>query len=531
MLSEKSPDPHEYSQHMVIDSHDLMQAIVNGTADIIYAKGLDGRYLMINNAGAKLFNLPVENVLGKLDCELPATEASRILLQDFDGQSLSIDSHLAEQEFVVDGTPKSFVATRFCYFSAEGKPSGTIGIVRDVTEMKRLGDALRHSQKMEAIGRLAGGIAHDFNNLLTVIISYSELMLLKLAEDDPKRHQVNEIYSSGQRAAGLTRQLLAFSRKQKLNPQVVKLRENIVSLEDLLRPIVGENIELSIDVEADVADVRMDLVHFEQSLTNLAVNACDAMPHGGKLSIKVENFIMMPQNHGAYPHLKPGRYVQVSVEDTGIGMSETVQARIFEPFFTTKRIGKGTGLGLSMTYGFVTQSGGQIEVSSTIGSGSTFRLYLPCAPLHLLNVESSSSADEIASLNAFRGKETVLLVEDEESVRVLCCRILEACGYSVVQANDGMDALELLQSSAIKVDLLLTDVVMPRLNGPQLFATLRLKMPELPVLFISGFANEIALQDIRKDKHNLLLKPFKPKQLAERVRATLDATAKSGRID
>lgn len=535
MLPDPSPEhpADKHSHQMLTDSHNLVRAVANGTADVIYVKDLEGRYLMINTVGANLFKLSVKEVLYKRDSELPSTEASRFLLRAGDGDPLSKDSDLTEEEIVIDGKPCTFVSTRFSYFDAEGKAIGTIGIARDVSELKQLGDALRQSQKMEAIGRLAGGIAHDFNNLLTVIINYSELLMMTLPEGDPKRHQVNEIFASGQRAAGLTRQLIAFSRKQTLQPQIVGLRKSLDELAGLLRPTIGRDIELSIDVAEDVADVKIDLVQFQQLITNLALNARDAMPHGGRMSIAVANFVVLPQNLAPpHPHLKPGRYAQVTFEDTGTGMSNSLKNRIFEPFITAKPIGNGTDLALSMAYGFLTQTGGHIEVSSSSGFGSGFRLYLPCAPLELPRADLFSKVDEFASLSlgSPRGNETVLLVEDEEAVRVLCCRILEACGYSVLQAKDGVEALELLRSAAPHVDLLLTDVIMPRMDGPKLLAAIWQELPHLPVLFISGYADEVFLLEIPADNRNLLRKPFKPKQLAQRVRETLNATAKMGGV-
>ncbi len=517
------------SQRDLTDNYKLMLAIVNGSSDVIYAKDLDGHYLLINTAGADLFGLRVEDVLCRRDSELPATQAARILLQSSHSHSRSNTTPLVEQEAVVAGKHCTFLSTYFSYSNAEGEELGTIGISRDVTELKQLGDALRHSQKMEAVGRLAGGIAHDFNNLLTVILSYSELLQLSLPEGDPQLHQVNEIFKSGQRAAGLTRQLLAFSRKQELHPKTFNIRQSLNDLTTLLQPIVGENIELSIDVAAEVADVKMDLEQFRQSILNLAANARDAMPHGGRISIVVDDFrIQTPDQVVVHPHLKFDRYARISFSDTGIGMSESTQARIFEPFFTTKQIGKGTGLGLSMTYGFMTQSGGHIEVSSICGHGSTFRLYLPCVSSDLLELAPSPRADEFdtTSLSPTIGKETVLLVEDEETVRVLCCRILEACGYTVLKAQDGIEAQALLQSSTRKIDLLITDVVMPRMNGPKLVESVYRELPLLPVLFISGYADDVILRDIPDTKRNLLRKPFSPKQLVDRVRATLDEAAK-----
>ena len=548
------------TQNRLKQSHDLLRAIVEGTSDAIYVKNLEGRYLTINSAGAKLFGLKVEDVLCRCDHDLPATDAARVLMKTANDGEPPKEPQLYEETITVDGDSRTFLSTRYGYFDPSGKAIGQIGLSRDVTEFKRLSDTLRQSQKMEAIGRLAGGISHDFNNLLTVILSYSELLLLVLEEGDPKRKQIMEIHKCGTRAANLTRQLLAFSRKQTLQTQTVDLRECFDDLRGMLGPIIGEDIELTMHVSDDVGRVRMDVNQFQQAITNLAINARDAMPNGGRLSIEAVNF-EYPDLYSplaAHPDLKPGRYALIIVSDTGVGVPDALRGRIFEPFFTTKPLGKGTGLGLAMAYGFVTQSGGHIELArqksaeltsdfaSAYGydaqnsggqfagqqaagvrddqsqTGSTFRLFLPCETSGEVQEMMIAAAAEIA-VDFVRGNETILLVEDDVNVRSLCRRILESCGYTLLEAADGVEALELLKSQSSSIHLLLTDVVMPRMNGPKLLEAIRPEAPDLPVLFISGYADEVILKTIPPAQMNLLRKPFSPSQLTERVRSTLNS--------
>ncbi len=454
----------EQSQRQLKQSHELMRAIIEGTSDAIYVKDIDGRYMMINSAGAELFGLRVEDILLRTDSELPATDGARVLMKTMDQHDYTNESQLCEETISFNGENRTYLSARYSYFDQAGCAIGRIGISRDITEMQRLSDALRHSQKMEAIGRLAGGIAHDFNNLLTVIISYSEILLLGLESDPAKLKQVSEINKCAMRAASLTRQLLAFSRKQKLQAERLNLRSCFDELRGMLEPIIGEDIELTLEASMAVGEVIMDRDQFLQAITNLAINARDAMPSGGELSISATDYWHTSNSiQLQHPNLKPGRYALVSVRDSGVGIPDAVRGRIFEPFFTTKPMGKGTGLGLAMIYGFVIQSGGYVDVSSEEGRGSTFRLYLPCAQAADKSdvAREGASGDEVSFAECH---ETILLVEDEESVRSLCRHILEARGYKVLQAKDGVDAYEVFQRNRGTIDLVLTDVVMPRMK-------------------------------------------------------------------
>jgi PAS domain S-box-containing protein len=396
---------------------------------------------------------------------------------------------------------------------------------RDITERKRTEDALhhsedllRHSQKMEAVGRLAGGVAHDFNNLLTAIMGYGELILSRLRSSDPLHHEVEEICKAADRAHSLTRQLLAFSRKQVLEPKVVNLNTVVADLEKLLHRLIGEDIELRTELDHDSGLVRVDPGQMEQVLINLAVNARDAMPHGGQLTIRTAAADLRHRLSRGHVFVEPGQYVTVAVADTGKGMDENVQAHLFEPFFTTKEVGKGTGLGLSMVYGIVEQSGGHIMFDTAPGQGTTFTIYLP-------RIEGEQPDKARGSTTATsRGTETLLLVEDEEIVRDLAQRVLQEQGYTVLTARNGPEALRLMEERGRPVDLLLTDIVMPHFSGQSLAQRLRQKFEALRVLYMSGYAEDTfqGITDLSPES-NFLQKPFTPASLARKVRDVLDA--------
>ncbi len=390
-------------------------------------------------------------------------------------------------------------------------------ISRDETERRRLEEQLRHSQKMEAIGRLAGGVAHDFNNLLTGIIGYAELALRRLPPADALAHDLEEIRKAGRRAADLTRQLLAFSRKQVLQPRVVDLGQLVADMEKLLRRVIGEDVDLRIPRPPILGRVRADPGQLEQVVMNLAVNARDAMPRGGTLTIAVG---AAPADAGNAPKAgaPPSPFVALAVTDTGSGMTDEVKAHLFEPFFTTKAVGKGTGLGLSTVYGIVEQSGGRIEVESASGRGTTFRILLP-----RVEAEESPARDRPTRGEPPRGRETILLVEDEDPLRTLAGRVLRESGYAVLEARDGEEALRIASGLPAPPDLVVTDVVMPRLGGPDLAGRLAALWPALRFLYMTGYvAEETARRGLADPSRALLEKPFSPGALLARVRDVLD---------
>jgi two-component system cell cycle sensor histidine kinase/response regulator CckA len=397
-------------------------------------------------------------------------------------------------------------------------------LVTSAMERRRAEDALlerdeqlRQAQKMEAIGQLAGGVAHDFNNLLTVINVHTDLLLQQFPPDMPLRHDVEEIARAASRAASLTRQLLTFSRKQVVQPQVLDLARVVTGVEPMLQRLIGEDVDFEASVGVDVAPVLADEGEIEQVLINLVVNARDAMPQGGRLTVAIANVDVDEELCTRHPSLRPGTYVQLKVSDTGLGMTAETMARAFEPFFTTKEPGRGTGLGLATVYGIVKQSGGTITLESTPAMGSTFSVYLP--------VTSGTPEPAVVTVRrSSSGRETVLLAEDEDSVRRLARRVLESQGYTVLEAINGTDALRLATDYAGVIDLLLSDVVMPETGGRLLAERLSAMRPEVEVLFMSGYTDdEILRRGLLERGQRLLQKPFTATALAHEVRSLLDA--------
>jgi PAS domain S-box-containing protein len=391
-----------------------------------------------------------------------------------------------------------------------------LAITRDVTERKRLEEQFRQSQKMEAVGRLAGGVAHDFNNLLTVISGFSELLLMKLEGESPLRTNVQAIQDASQRAAALTRQMLAFSRKQMLDPSVLNLNEVVRAAEVMLRRLIGEDILMEVELDPELQQVIVDRGQIEQVIMNLVVNARDTMPYGGRLTIATRN---LPVDSAASPAGdRAAGFVELAVSDTGCGMSEQVKAKIFDPFFTTKELGKGTGLGLAVVHGIVSQSGGQIEVETRLGEGTTFRVSLPSTVQ-----QAAAKPADAARVVALGGHESILLVEDDAAVRDFTLLALRDLGYRVLAAKSGPEAIDLVEREQTPIQLLVSDVVMPEMSGPMLAEVLRGRFPELRVLFVSGYADDaIGQRGLIQSAAAFLHKPFAPQALASKVREVLD---------
>jgi nitrogen-specific signal transduction histidine kinase/CheY-like chemotaxis protein len=394
----------------------------------------------------------------------------------------------------------------------------------DITELKRaeeekavLQEQLRQSQKIEAIGRLAGGIAHDFNNFLTVIKGYTELSRVGLKEGDTLRGNIDEIENATERAASLTRQLLAFSRRQVMEMKVLDLNTILRGLDKMLRCVIGEDIELITLLAEDLGRTRADVGQIEQVIMNLVVNAKDAMPSGGKLTIETANVELDESYTRSHVDVKHGHYVMFSVSDTGVGMTPEVRERIFEPFFTTKEKGKGTGLGLSTTYGIVKQSEGHIWVYSIQGKGTTFKIYLPKVNEPLEDIRKELLKEELP-----RGSETILIVEDEEEVRKLAGKILEKQGYRILETSNGDDALVACERRKSPIHLMLTDIVTPGMSGSELAKLLKPLYPEIKILYVSGTDNAIFPHGVLEKGVNYIQKPFTTEGLARKVREVLD---------
>ena len=445
----------------------------------------------------------------------PVTKA----LQEGQVVELAMDTVLVSS----DGEEIPIADTAAPIVDDKGNLAGAVLVFRDITEHRRVEESLRESHKMEAVGRLAGGVAHEFNNLLMVIRGYSELLLQRSSANDLVRTNAEEIRKAADRAASLTRQLLAFSRKQVLQPKVLDLNAVVTEVEKMLRRLIGEDIELAAVLDLALGPVKADPGQIEQIILNLAVNARDAMPQGGRLTLKTANVTLDQAYVRQHLGATPGPYVLLAVSDTGVGMDAETRSHIFEPFFTTKGAGKGTGLGLSTVYGIVKQSGGTIWVESAPGRGTTFEIYLP------LVEEGAASGELHPALPAPTpgGSETILVVEDEMSVRKLAAEFLGSNGYRVLEAQDGGEALQVCEEHRAPIHLLMTDVVMPGMSGRELAVRLTGARPEMKVIYVSGYTDDAIVQHgVREEGTVFLQKPFSLDALARTVREALDSKGK-----
>src|SRR5712691_6237983 len=489
----------------------------------IYRSSLDGRFLSVNTALVRILGYDSAADMLRLDLarDVYADPAERQRLVDRDSYT---DREYDEVEATWKGKDGRLLTVQLsvrAVRNAARQVEYYETFVRDVTEQRRLQQQLVQVQKMEAIGRLAGGIAHDFNNLLTVITSYSDLLLEDLGKDDPKRDDVQQVLKAAHGAASLTRQLLAFSRDRVLAPRVVNLNTVVEGLQKILRRVIGEDVELAAALAPDLGAVKADVGQLEQVLMNLTVNARDAMPTGGKLTVETANVEHEPEYALEREAAAVGRFVMLAVTDTGVGMDEATKAKIFEPFFTTKEDGKGTGLGLATVYGIVKQSGGFIWVYSEPGNGTSFKIYLGRAADDQRPEPASTTVREVRG-----GTEVILLVEDEAAVRRVALHSLQRYGYTVLEAALPSEALTICREHTGKIDLVVTDVVMPGMSGPDLAEQLLALRPGLKVLLSSGYPGEaIAHRGELFSGLAFLPKPFTPIALARKVREVLDAPA------
>ncbi len=511
--------PREQDDHH--QTAETLRALIEASPLAIMVMDLDGLVQLWNPAAERLTGWTEGEVLGQPPPIVPEEEPEALDQQRGDriarGETvLGIETRRIRR----DGTPFDASLAVAPLRAPDGRTTGSIAILADITERKLLEAQLLQAQKMESIGRLAGGVAHDFNNLLTAISGYSELLLLDAAMDDPRRADLEEIRSAASRAKALTGQLLAFSRRQIMTLEVLDLNEVVDGIAPLLRRLIGEDITLRAVTIADLGRVRADRGQLEQVIVNLAINARDAMPAGGSLTLETANVTLDDRHAAFHPDMTPGQYVVLAVTDSGVGMDEATRSHLFEPFFTTKEHGRGTGLGLATVYGIVRQSAGHIIVQSEPGFGSTFKVYFP-------RVEAPSEVVvDPQPQPASGGNETVLVVEDDMSVRALTTEILRRHGYTVLVASDTAEALMVIGNHPDPIELLVTDVIMPGLSGPELAEQLTRMRPGMRVLYVSGYADEtIVHHGILEPGVAFLAKPFTPDAFARKVREVLATAA------
>jgi PAS domain S-box-containing protein len=488
------------------EHRDALRALAECSPDVVFAKDREGRYQLANPAALRAFGHPAEEVLGRSDADLLDPE-SAARLAEIDARVMATGRPETYEEAVpLAGGVRHFLTVKAPRRDAAGAVVGVVGIAHDVTERKQFEEQYRQAAKMETVGRLAGGVAHDFNNLLTVILGHADMLLAHVPAEGPVADMLHEVRRAGERAADLTHQLLAYSRRQAVAPRVLDLNDVVASAGRMLRRVLGEDVTLTTHPDPALPRVLADRGQVEQVLVNLAVNARDAMPRGGNLRIRTR---------------AAGGGVVVEVSDSGCGMTAEVRARLFEPFFTTKPVGRGTGLGLAVVHGIVTQAGGRVEVASEPGRGATFTITLPPA-----GAADAAEADAHDPPNPCPwGTETVLVVEDEAAVLWLARRLLRASGYTVLAAADAAAAEAAADAHPGPIHLLLTDIVMPGRNGPDLARRLTADRPGMRVLFMSGYTDDAVVRNgLLHDQVDYLEKPFTPDQLLARVRAALDAT-------
>jgi two-component system, cell cycle sensor histidine kinase and response regulator CckA len=499
-------------------SEERYRDLVENARDIIYTHDLEGNFTSINKAGEQITGYTREEALRLNLTQTVAPEYLEKARQMLDRKLAGEEETVYELEIIARDGRRLAVEVNTRLVFQDGLPVGVQGIARDITERKQLEDQLRQSQKLEAVGQLAGGIAHDFNNLLTAITGYSQLTLRNLHTEDPLRGNIEEIKKAGDRAAALTRQLLAFSRKQVLQPKVLDFNAVLSEIEKMLRRVIGEDIELRTRLAPELGRIKADPGQIEQVIMNLVVNARDAMEQGGKLTIETQNVSLDESYVSQHIAVNPGPYVRLAVSDTGIGMDEQTKGHIFEPFFTTKEVGKGTGLGLSTVYGIVKQSGGHIWVYSEVGRGTTFMVYFPCVDESTEEYQRSSESEDIRL-----GTETILLAEDEEIVRKLISEVLKSHGYQVLEADNGDAALRICENHKEPIHLLISDAIMPEMSGGELASRLVELRPGMKVLYMSGYMDNAVLhQEVFDEGANFIQKPFSPDAFALKVREALD---------
>ena len=507
------------ARQALMESEAKYRALFEESKDVIFISTPGGRILDVNQAGVELFGYSSkEDIFSNVDLgrDVYANQEDRSRYQ----AELELTGFVKDYPFVMkkkNGEKLDVLMTASVVRDGKENIVGYRGIVRDITAHKKLEQQLLQAQKMEAVGQLAGGIAHDFNNILSAITGYSYLLKTKLNDDDPSTADVEQILDSANRAAELTHSLLAFSRKQLMNPKPVNINDIVKRTDKLLKRLIGEDIEITAEFVCNDAITMADASQIEQVLLNLATNARDAMPHGGKLILSTkcvevdEPFI---RNHG---YGGPGMFALISVSDTGVGMCRATAARIFEPFFTTKETGKGTGLGLAMVYGIIKQHDGFIDVHTEPGKGTTFNIYLPAV--------ESKEEETVKAIEALPagGIETILVTEDDEKLRKLSEIILNQHGYKVILAQDGQEGIDKFIENKDRIHLVMLDMIMPKKCGKEVYDEIKRVKPDMKVIFLSGYtADRIDKESLVEENMNFIYKPVSPKELLRKVREVLD---------
>jgi PAS domain S-box-containing protein len=514
----KTPILLSKAQDALRQERDRAQRYLDTAEVILLAVDLAGRITLINRKGCDVLGWTADELFGRNWFDTCLAPASRQSVEQAFDKLLGGDVSVIENNVLTRSGQERLIEWRNTVVRDDaGQIVGTFSSGADITERRALEDQFRQAQKMEAIGRLAGGVAHDFNNLLTVILGYSELVLADLPLDDPHRADIGEIQKAGAHAAGLTRQLLAFSRKQIIEPTLLDLNIVVADIQEMLERLIGEDVTVAVKLASAPVPVKADRGQIEQIVLNLAVNARDAMPKGGTLTIEAANVDIDRDNAKTHVSVEPGSYVVLSVTDTGTGMTPQVQARLFEPFFTTKERGKGTGLGLATVHGIVTRSGGSVGVYSEVGRGTSLKVYFPRA-----DVEEVSVAAPPPVARPVSRIQTVLVVEDERGLRALAKRLLEREGYTVLAAENAEEAVQLFDANA-SIDLVLTDVIMPGGSGPELTRRLLDHRAGVKVIYMSGYTDDAIVQHgILKPGIAFLNKPFTSETLGRKIREVLD---------
>jgi PAS domain S-box-containing protein len=527
LMVQKAADHFRLTQELARERQ-LLTSILNGLDEGIVAADRDGNALLFNPQAAKILGSSERRIRPRSwarDFGVFTADRSQSLPAAADPLLRAVAGEKAGEieTWVKNGTPRGATVrmTGTPLIDDHDEVMGGVIVLRDVTRQRDLETQLNQAQKMEAIGRLAGGVAHDFNNLLVVIQSYAELLREGLAEQDPKRGDLEEILAAARRAAALTKQLLAFSRSETVRPTELRLSAVVTGMEKMLRRIIGEDIELTTELAPTLGLVLADAGQLDQVILNLSINARDAMAEGGRLAISTQNVSISRETESAQIDLPAGQYVMLAVRDSGIGMTAETQRRIFEPFFTTKEVGQGTGLGLATVYGIVQQSGGHIRVQSELGHGTTFEIYFP-------RIDEVSRASERASDEAstWTGSGTLLIVEDDSAVRQVAARVLRHRGYTVLEARRPSEARRICSEHGSTIDLLLTDVIMPECTGTELARELSSLHPRMRVVYMSGYPGADALRAGALGPGTAYLeKPFSPAALCEKIMAALKSSA------